>query len=496
MRVVAIGFLCATLLVACAANPADDPVWDETVAPLTLTTGDDVVRIALVGDVILGRSIAPVVEKDPGAVFAEVRHVISQSDLALFNLESPLTEREHASANVHHFEADPSGAVLLADAGFDVAGLANNHSGDTGIEGLVDTLDALSGAAIRTVGVGRDGDAAYRPLIVEAGPLAIAILALDLTWQGPAADDSSPGLAEWQADSIEATVRSARERADVLIVGLHGGVEYRADGPDPVLDPATDLVARLGADVVWGHGPHVVRPVGVIDGTGLRSTVAAPSLGNFLFDQQSGLMAEGAVLEVMVDADGVVAYRMGRTDHSNLRVEFEGWDLPSSDAAAIDGDWWQLVRVPESDTRRPASISDFPYGDVFDAVLGDVTGDGRDDAVVSYRYPFRETLANEGREDLYADAEGRAAHFGIFEPDGWVKIWAAGTMLRPAEAVLPCGSVIGFGYSDLDTPGVVAVGAAEWIDYGFAYLPELEGSGYLRCGDVDGDGRPDLIVQR
>lgn len=224
--------------------------------------------------------------------------------------------------------------------------------------------------------------------------------------------------------------------------------------------------------------------------------VVAQSLGNFLFDQRSGAGAAGAVLEVLVDVDGVVAFRTGRTDHSDLRVTFEGWDPPAGDAVAIAGQWWELVRQVEPLPHEAAPTAGFPYGDVFAASIGDLTGDEVEDIVVSYRYPFRTTLANEGREDIYADAAGRAAHFGIFEPVTWRKIWAAGTLQQPAETLLSCEQVLGFGYSALDSPGIVATGAAIWIDFGFSYLPELGGAGELDCRDVDGDESPDLIVRR
>lgn len=493
---VATALLLVVGLGACAADPADNPVWNETGKPLTVRSDSGAVRILFAGDVILGRSVEGVVELDPEGVFADVRHVISDADLALLNLESPLTHREHESTNPNRFEADPGGAGLLADAGFDIAGLANNHSGDTGVEGIVDTLEALSAVGIRSVGVGSDRDAAYTPLLVDAGTTRIAILAFDLTWQGPAARADRPGLAEWESESIGTAIDDARALAEVVVVGLHGGVEYRTAGPDPVMDPALAVMAERGVDVVWGHGSHVVRPVSVVGGVEERATVAASSLGNFLFDQRSGAMASGAILEVLVDAHGVVAFRTGRTDHADLRVGFEGWDLPPGDAVAIDGDWWQLVRDIDPPPRRQASTVGFTYGDVFDAAVGDLTGDGRDEVVVSYRYPFRETLANEGREEYYADAEGRAAHFGIFEPNDWRKIWAAGTLQRPVEVLYPCGRVLGFGYSALDTPGVVATGAAVWIDHGFGYLADLEGPGDLQCGDIDGDGSPELIVRR
>lgn len=493
-----VALLAATALVGCAADPAADPAWSKVKEPISVAGSGPTARLLLVGDVMLGRSVAPIVAADPDGLFADVRHAISQADVAMFNLESPLTQRDHESDNPNVLEADPAGAALLASAGFDVADLANNHSGDAGLGGILDTLNALAGVGIRAVGVGRDAADVRHPLVVEVGQVRIGVVALDLTSSAPVAG-TGPGLAGWNGITVETLLAEAHAAADVVVVGIHGGVEYRTEGSDPVLTPAVRVLAGLGADVVWGHGAHVVQPIETIaDPVTGRATVAASSLGNFVFDQRSGNPAIGAVLEVLVDSDGVVAYRTGATTHADLRVEFLGWDPPEGSATVVDGAWWELVRVPRFEPVSPVNLpaGGFPYGDVFDAALGDLTGDGWDDLVVSYRYPFKENLANQGDAEYYSDFEGRAAHFGVFDPVTLDKIWAAGTVPRPIERLRPCDGVLGMAFSQLDDPTVVATGAAVWGGFGFTSLVDLSGAGELHCADVDRDGELNLIVTR
>ena len=59
----------------------------------------ETVRILLVGDVMTGRGVASAIERDPGAVFANVRHLLNGADVVAANLESPLTTRPHVSTN-------------------------------------------------------------------------------------------------------------------------------------------------------------------------------------------------------------------------------------------------------------------------------------------------------------------------------------------------------------------------------------------------------------
>ena len=85
------------------------------------------------GDVMLGRGVAPVAAADPHALFAGVRDEISAADLAVANLESPLTLRRHLPAfGPNALEARPASAALLRGAGFDALAIANNHAGDAG----------------------------------------------------------------------------------------------------------------------------------------------------------------------------------------------------------------------------------------------------------------------------------------------------------------------------------------------------------------------------
>ncbi|HKZ75278.1 MAG TPA: CapA family protein, partial [Actinomycetota bacterium] len=78
------------------------------------------VRLLFAGDVMLGRGVAPIARADPEGLFAGVRFVVSRSDLAVANLESPLTTLPHLSeAGPNALEARPDSARLLAGAGFD-----------------------------------------------------------------------------------------------------------------------------------------------------------------------------------------------------------------------------------------------------------------------------------------------------------------------------------------------------------------------------------------
>ncbi|MBI4172189.1 MAG: CapA family protein [Actinobacteria bacterium] len=451
-------------------------------APSSGTTA----RLLFAGDVMLGRGVAKVAAADPAGLFAGIRFEVTSADFAVANLESPLTSRAHDPASgPNALEAPPASARLFAAAGFDAMGIANNHAGDAGPRTVADTVRTLSEAGIAAVGAGPSAV----PRFVEVRGLRVALLAFDATGQGP------PGVARWNEAQAHAAVTRVRSSADVVAVGIHGGAEY-VPTTDPQLLRLGRLLASWGADVVWGHGPHVVQPIHVIDpDRDGRPTVVATSLGNLLFDQHAPGTRRGAIVEVLAGPDGVRAFRIGFAEHVAGPPRFSGWRPPRASAVALGGAWWTLARpVAPVAAERPRTLTGFE-GDVVDAALGDPNGDGRPDVVIAFRRPFSPTHVNAllPRERL-VDAGGRTAHVGLYRPGDLRPRWVAGTLLRPVVAVAACDQALAVAYSTLDDPAVVGTGAWRWGGFGFTPLADLPGPGAPACADIDGDGRLDPVV--
>ncbi len=451
------------------------------------------IRLLLAGDVMMGRRVAPVAAADGAEFFEGIRTIVSGADVAAANLESPLTLRPHVSEGPNALEADPAMSALIAGAGFDVMAVANNHIGDAGDGGVLDTLQALEDAGIESLGGARTGTESGRPVVVVRNGVRVAFLGFDVTGLGPPGDAIRPGVSIYSPESARTAVEEATAIADLVVVSIHGGVEYLLDD-DPILTGiATDLTG-WGADLVWGHGPHVPQPVHVsgVDG---RPVIVATSLGNLVFDQRPEVTRTGLVLEVLAGPRGVEAYRMGRVERSGLRPRFAGWDTPTGPAVLLDLEWWSLVRPTTADPARPVDTTGFPWGDVVAAAAGDITGGGRPLVAVSYRHPFRETEANRlfpGND--FTDAAGMSAHLGVFDPDTFRPVWAAGTLLSPVASVAACDGGLAVAFDTLDDRMVVGTGAWTWWDFGFATAPTLPGAGTPACADVDRNGSSDPVI--
>ena len=252
---------------------------------------DDGVRVILVGDVLLGRGVNPA-----GDPLGAVAGWLASADLTVGNLEGFITADGGGGTPAGGGPGEPiylpmpaTAVATLRRAGFDLVGLANNHSLDGGEAGLRETVARLEAGGLAAVGlVGHD------PLIREVRGVRLAFLAFNAIPPAPV----QPLTLEpqfWDAAGAVAAVAAARAQADAVIVLLHWGYEDEPR-PDPAQVRMGQSLLAAGADLVVGHHPHVVQPV-VADGGG----VVAYSLGNFVFDQPH----EGLALLAEFDGAGL-----------------------------------------------------------------------------------------------------------------------------------------------------------------------------------------------
>jgi poly-gamma-glutamate synthesis protein (capsule biosynthesis protein) len=478
----AVVLFAAVIVGACVAQPAVD-------------AEPDVARIVMGGDVMLGRAVGAIAERDPQGIFAEIEFELATADLAMVNLESPLTERPPVSGVQYDLRADPTVAGLLAGAGIDLASVANNHAGDGGRAGVLDTVTALMDAGVGQVGGGANADEARSPFIRAVGGTTIGVLAFDATGVGPEAGRTTPGMARWDDTASPLLVAQLRERVDVLVVSIHGGAEYLPTTDASMRRIVTSL-AEIDVDVVWGHGPHVVHDVTVLDPDGDgRPTVAASSLGNLVFDQTRVGTDHGALLEVMAGAEGVAAYRIGETTIADGTASFSSWLPPAGPAVLAQGSWWALTAEPPLPELTEVEIDDFPQGDVVSAAAGDIDLDGEAELVVSFRRPFRSAPLNELLGEVqWSDASGRSAHVGVFERDGRTSVWVASAVVRPVSRIAACDGAVAVSYSTLDDDATTGTGGWRWSVFGWDEAPDLEGDRSIGCLDVDGDDLREPVV--
>ncbi|MGH2733319.1 MAG: CapA family protein [Actinomycetota bacterium] len=267
-------------------SPAAVPQLPEDLGDFAGDFPSRVVELAAVGDVNLGARVGQaIVARGPDYPWREVAGSLRRADLAIVNFECAASKRGSPAPNKEFtFRADPASLPAMAEAGVDVASVANNHALDFGVEAFLDTLGHIREAGIEPVGGGTDEDGAWQPFYVERKGLRMAFIgATRVLPPNFAATASTPGVASaYREARLLAAVAEARPRVDLVIVMLHWGVEL---APQPHREQVRLAQALVdgGAGLILGHHPHVLQPV-----VRYKDAVIAYSLGNFVFTSPRG----------------------------------------------------------------------------------------------------------------------------------------------------------------------------------------------------------------
>ncbi len=330
------------LLAGCATAPVSEPVPDDAEAvsdvPMTVTERAEekaAVRltIAAVGDMMLGTDYPKNhLPDDDGVSFLEaVTPLLSSADITFGNLEGVLLDggepgkRCGNPAACYRFRSPSRYVEHFVAAGFDVMSLANNHARDFGEDGRLATMRTLADAGIHHSGL--EGDFAS----FETNGLRVALVAFAVT-------KNSNLLLDYEQSA--ATIAECTNTHDIVIVSFHGGAEGRDvmhlpfDEEEYYGEPRGDVVkfSRMmidaGADLVLGHGPHIVRAM-----ERYKDRLIAYSLGNFA--TYYGISVEGVkgiapILVVTIDETG--KFIEGRI-HSTVQIRPDGPTFDESQKA-------------------------------------------------------------------------------------------------------------------------------------------------------------------
>lgn len=217
--------------------------------------------------------------------FAQIKPILADRDLAICNLEAPLTRRGEAVAGKEFtFRAKPESLPAVVAAGFNVFGLANNHLMDFGPLGLKDTLASLQAAGVYKAGAGENLRQARRPALVPLPQKnsAVAVLSYSMTFpEAFFAARGKPGTAPGNLEYILRDVAAAKKDAPIVAVSNHWSAELLQTPKDYQIETAHRAIDR-GARLIIGHHPHVLQGVEFY-----RGGVIFYSLGNFVFGSYS-----------------------------------------------------------------------------------------------------------------------------------------------------------------------------------------------------------------
>ena len=312
--------------------------------------------VAAVGDMMLGTDYPEnhLPDDDGVGFLAGVTPALSAADLTFGNLEGVLAdEAEPAKQCVnlsacYLFRSPTRYARYFRDAGFDALSLANNHARDFGEEGRSASMTALQEFGIAHSG--RDGDFA-----------TLNHRGLDVSFVAFAVTRNSNLLHDYAL--AEQIVLEQAELHDLVVVSFHGGAEGEGTTRIPFAEesyfgePRGNVVrfARsmvdAGADLVFGHGPHVVRGM-----ERYKDRLIAYSLGNFATYygiSVNGIKGIAPILVATIDEEG--RFLEGQI-HSTIQIR-PGGPTPDPEQRAL-----KLIRDLSNEDFRDPGLQFHPDG--------------------------------------------------------------------------------------------------------------------------------------
>ena len=265
--------------------------------------------------------------------FQFVKAYIQQADLALCNLETTFGGKERGYSSFPLFNSPDTLADALREAGFHGASTANNHTLDTGLAGVLRTLDVLEEKEIAAFGTRRNTSESSFQILEHKG-IKIGLTAY--TYETPPWGEFKtlnaikiPKGAEALIDSFgyqaltkeleklkERIQQMKAEGAELVIFYLHWGNEYEQE-PNPVQRQIAQYLAEEGADIIFGSHPHVLQPMELIQ-TAEKETLVVYSMGNFLSNQRY------EILKNRHTEDGIIVNVLLRKDRQNAPLKIEG----------------------------------------------------------------------------------------------------------------------------------------------------------------------------
>lgn len=228
------------------------------------------------------------------SVFEDVKPIFTAADLALANFETTTAGTVMEFTGYPTFNSPDETIDAIKYAGIDVLTTANNHSLDTGSQGLKRTVEVIREKGIDSVGT-YDTKPESRVLMQDVEGVKVAIISYTESTNGLGdqypAEELNAMLNLMDKEIIMKDIQEAKElEADLIIAFMHWGIEYAEEPNDKQIEFA-EMMANEGVDIILGSHPHVIQRSEIIE-VDDHKTFVIYSMGNFVSNQRKETLGD------------------------------------------------------------------------------------------------------------------------------------------------------------------------------------------------------------
>lgn len=232
----------------------------------------------------------------------DIKRAIAESDVAVINQETPLTDEPSRYSDYPRFGTPAGVGEAIADAGFDVVTCATNHALDQGAKGVDFTKEYFDSRDVMCLGIQSEDEEEYRPYgILVRGGIKFALFNYTYGTNGISILNDQPHMVHLLDDEkqIRADIEKARTEADFVLVFAHWGTEY-AEEADEFQREWARIFLESKADVVVGTHPHTLQPYEMLRGEDGHEMLVYYSIGNYISAQKEESCIKGGMARFTV----------------------------------------------------------------------------------------------------------------------------------------------------------------------------------------------------
>lgn len=233
-------------------------------------------------------------------VFDDIREKLSSSDFTVGNLETTFAGSDVGYSNYPNFNTPESLGIALKEAGVDLVSTANNHSLDTGYNGIESTINFLDQYGILHTGTYKSQEDQNTTTIAEIKGLRVAFLSFSYGTN----DNKIPEGREYCINLIDDNFiidrlnLAKQQNPDIICVFMHWGEEYETT-PNSEQIRLANLLFDNGVNVILGSHPHVLQRM-----ENTEKGFVIYSLGNFVSGQVYENTRDSIILDLTITKKG------------------------------------------------------------------------------------------------------------------------------------------------------------------------------------------------
>ena len=290
---------------------ADEEKEDKTQVKI-LAMGDMIFHQPIVKNYRTGESY------DFTPIFANISEDINGADIAIANFEGSVNSNRKLSG-FPMFNFPKESIYSLKNAGFDILSTANNHSLDTGLDGVAETISHIKESGMESFGtLAKEGE---KGIIVEKNGIKIGLISFTDTLNGM---DSLMRNKEYSVNTfsqdVAGDIKNLKDKSDIVIVYPHWGNEYQHHPSERQIF-LKEKLHEYGADIILGSHPHVLQRYEVEE-INNKKLFTIYSMGNTLSNQRvENLKKSGVDTGALVKLEIVKDNISGVTNLKSFEVQ-------------------------------------------------------------------------------------------------------------------------------------------------------------------------------